>query len=711
MGALVSRVDPGSVAARYGIIRGDDIITINGQLLRDILDYYFVTSEHKLEINYLRNGFPRTTVIHKRAEEPLGLDFNEEVFDGIIPCRNHCVFCFVDQLPRDVRKSLCVKDDDYRLSFLHGNYITLTNLAETDLRRITALRLSPLYVSVHTTDPDVRANMMGNPQAANILKMLNKLKLHNIQCHTQVVVVPGINDGNTLKKTLGDLLNLYPTVKTVAIVPVGLTGHRQDRGAEKIRPFSRKDAHQVHDIVTSFQEKAKKRIRFPFFYMADEIYLLMGKDFPPHKEYGYFDQLGNGVGLSRKLYTDFNRRKRYLPPEINQSRNVWVVTGVLGELVLKPLMEHFKNIKRLKVRLIPIKNKFLGSPTTVTGLIAGRDIIEQLNSRLKRSSKPDLVLLPDVVLREGQFIDDISIGQIEDELELPVKDVPADAQGLIEGILGEWKKPVSRKKTRIEEEAKNHLESQEIPLQDVENAPEATKAKPLRPTGADREPKADWSKDYRPGMNSRRSRRVSSKPTRQRNAPPRRKKEDQADKASSQKNETKKEPQDNKPRSSRSRRSRGSSSKTLVASSQRDTPGVVASSQPQESPPVTKDQQGENQQKPQGQSRSSRSRRSRGSRSRGSSSKTQATSSQGDTPGVVASSQPQESHLVTKDPQGGENQQKPQGQSRPSRPRRSRGFRGRNSSNRNNNENTSKDGSDHQQSPAVENPAGKTGGN
>ena len=719
MGALVSRVDPGSVAARYGIIKGDEIITINGQLLRDILDYYFLTSEHKLEINFLRKGFPRTTVIHKKAEEPLGLDFTTEVFDGIIPCRNKCVFCFVDQLPRDVRRSLCVKDDDYRLSFLHGSYITLTNLAENDLRRITALRLSPLYVSIHATDPEVRAKMMGNPQAGNLMKMLNKLKLHNIQCHTQIVVVPGYNDGNVLKKTLSDLLNLYPTVKTVAIVPVGLTGHRHEKNLEKIEPFAKKHAQQVHDIVASFQDKARKRLRFPFFYMADEIYLLMEKDFPPHKDYGYFDQLANGVGMTRKLYTDFNRRKRYLPKEIDSARNVWIVTGVLGEKVIKPLMENFTKIKRLKVRLIPIKNKFMGSPTTVTGLVAGSDVIAQLSARLRRSSKPDVILLPDVVLREGQFIDDVSMGQIEDQLKIPVKEVPADAQGLIEGIIGQRKKSsatTQKKHSRVVAEAHRHMESKEIPLKDVENAPEATKAKPLRPTGADREPKADWSKDYRPGMNARRPRRKSTKPIRRRKpAVSRPRKDDRVEKPRAQEpaNKNQKEQQDQKTVPSRSRRSRGSRGRTRIRKPEGTTSETQASQpetnleqkprQTRQAPNVEKPREENRQQQTESQETGETKPRTRSRRSRGYRGRTRSSQAQEQKPGeqVQKPEGNNEGPLQTRESQSREkpakasrpprqktqDQQTQQGQPdqqdqkdnkpRSSRPRRSRSPRGR----------------------------------
>lgn len=445
MGAVITKIEHGSVAARYGFREKDEIITINGQLLRDIIDYYFITSEHRLEINYVRDGFPFTTVIHKDPEESLGLDFEKEIFDNIMTCRCNCLFCFVDQMPPGMRKSLYLKDDDYRLSFLHGNYITLTSLSENDMRRITKMRLSPLYVSVHATDPEVRARMMGSPSAGNILKLLNKLKTHDIQCHAQIVVVPGLNDGKVLKKTLQDLYSLYPTVKTVAVVPVGLTRYRDK--SKKIRQFKKSDARKVYDQVRRFQRKSQKHYRKSVFYMSDEIYLLLGKDFPSHSHYGYFDQMGNGVGISRKLITDFNRRKRYFPREFKKKQEIWVITGVLGEKVLKPFIKHFNAIRRLKVKLIPVRNRFFGKMVTVTGLLTGEDILNEIQKRIKGSRKPDKILIPDILLRNGLFLDNLSLKELQEKIPTRVVAVPTRADGLIDGIVGTAKrKKKSRKK-------------------------------------------------------------------------------------------------------------------------------------------------------------------------------------------------------------------------------------------------------------------------
>ncbi|MCD4786290.1 MAG: DUF512 domain-containing protein [Candidatus Eremiobacteraeota bacterium] len=435
MGAIISRVDPGGMGQKFGFRAGDEIITINGQLLRDILDYYFQIVEFKLEINYIREGMPHSTVIHKNESESLGLDFENEIFDGIRTCNNKCMFCFVDQMPRKMRKTLYLKDDDYRLSFLHGNYITLTNISEKDLRRITEQRLSPLYVSIHATDPSVRVGMLGSQSAGNILKPLNKLKLHGIQCHTQIVIIPNVNDGKVLKKTLQDLFSLHPTIKTVSIVPVGLTKFKnKDKNLRSIRPA---EARQIYVMVKKFQERARNKFGFPIFYMSDEFYLMMEKDFPKHSHYGYFDQIGNGVGLCRKLITDFNRRRRYLTQSLEEKRNVWVITGILGEKILKPLIKEFRTVKKLTVSLIPVRNSFFGKTTTVTGLLTGQDILRTLQKELKNKKKPDLIIYPDVLLNKGLFLDDYKPDDIQKRIGVPFKSVATNAGGLIGGITGQ----------------------------------------------------------------------------------------------------------------------------------------------------------------------------------------------------------------------------------------------------------------------------------
>ena len=434
MGAIISKIENGGIARKYGFKIGDEIITINGQLLRDIIDYFYLIDVHKLEINFARNGLPHTTVIHKEESEKLGVDFDADVFDGIRTCKSNCIFCFVDQMPKNMRKSLFIKDDDYRLSFLHGNYITLTNLSENDIRRITAQRLSPLYVSVHATDPKTRAELMGNPQAAHLMKFLKKLKEHNIECHTQVVVVPGVNDGKILKKTMQDLYSLFPAVKTVAIVPVGLTKYHCKKN--KIRGVRPTEAKQIFELVAKFQKRAEGHLKYPFFFLSDEFYLMLKKEFPRYSHYGHFNQIENGVGLSRKFITDFNRRKRFLPNIIPDKYNVWAITGILGEKVLKPLVKEFSRVKKLKFHLIPVKNDFFGRMVTVTGLLTGSDILKKLQKQLRTMKAPDKIIFPDLLLHNGVFLDDMKPEDIEKKLGIPFREVPTNARGFIEGVIG-----------------------------------------------------------------------------------------------------------------------------------------------------------------------------------------------------------------------------------------------------------------------------------
>jgi NifB/MoaA-like Fe-S oxidoreductase len=277
--------------------------------------------------------------------------------------------------------------------------------------------------------------------------------------------MPGVNDGKVLKKTLQDLYNLHPTVKTVAIVPVGLTRyHKIGKGAaapagdeankaaggktseavdkERVRLMRSSEALQIFEMVSRFQAKAQKFFKYAFFYMSDEFYLMMNKELPRHAHYGYFEQIGNGVGLARKMITDFNRRKRYFPNSLDEKRNIWIITGVLGEKVLKPLVSEFGKIKKLKTRLITIKNDFFGHEVTVSGLLTGQDIKKQIECQLKKSVKPDTVIVPDVLLHDGKFLDDMTPEQIAEELGISITIVETSAIGLIEKTLGISRKNV-----------------------------------------------------------------------------------------------------------------------------------------------------------------------------------------------------------------------------------------------------------------------------
>lgn len=430
---LIEEVLPGSIAEEVGIETGDILLSINDQQPRDLIDYRFICSDDQLEVEIQKkDGEVWVCEIEKDFDEDLGLRFSEDTFDGIRNCANRCIFCFIDQMPPGMRNSLYVKDDDYRLSFLHGNFVTLTNLTRSDLDRILQMRISPLYISVHTTNPNLREEMLGNRKAGEIQKQLTELAEAGIEMHTQIVLCPGINDGNELEKTIQDLSLLWPSVKSVAIVPVGLTGYRENLKA--LRKFTGVEAVGLVNMVYDYQKRFLDKFGTPLVYLADEFYVLAGAEFPAAEYYGDFPQLENGVGLARLFYDSFNREESKLPVQLPADKRVAVITGISGEAVLNPIVSRLNQIKNLHVELISVKNTFFGGHVTVTGLLTGRDIIETL----KNNKKFDEILLPSVMCKrdESVFLDGITPKQLENELETPVRvvDISEEAKQLVEAI-------------------------------------------------------------------------------------------------------------------------------------------------------------------------------------------------------------------------------------------------------------------------------------
>jgi putative radical SAM enzyme (TIGR03279 family) len=440
MGAIVNRVEPGSVAERHGIAYGDEIITINGNSLKDIIDFFYYSAEERLKINLLRGGLLQSVLVQKRKEEPLGLLFKDNLFDGVIRCTNHCIFCYQDQLPPGIDDRYKQRYDDYRQSYFDNYPITLTNLSESDFQRIIDMKLSPLAISVNTTDPDVRVRMMGNPCAGRIIKMLNRLVAHKIQFTASIVVVPDVNDGKVLERTLHDLYGLLPLMNSVCMSPVGLTKFRE--GREKIRPFDKSDALRLYDLVKEFQVMASKRSKNPVFLLSDEIYLMLGIKPPILSENVGFDVNGSAYWRSEKFRIDFEKHKRLIPKSLEFQRNVLVVTGVLGEQILAPLLKNFENVENLDVKMAVIENNFFGGTINTTGLISGRDVFEGVKKYLETGFSPDVVLIPSESLANNLFLDNISVESIEKELGFVFQVVSSIAANeLIEGILG-----ISRKR-------------------------------------------------------------------------------------------------------------------------------------------------------------------------------------------------------------------------------------------------------------------------
>lgn len=435
-GAVVKSVAPDSVGARAGLCPGDVIARIGKKPVLDILDYMYLTSAPRFRVEVLRQGAPLTLDVRKDDEgEPLGVELEDELADGIRHCRAHCDFCFLDQMPRGYRPTLYVKDDDYRLSFLHGNFVTLTNLDDSDWRKIREMHLSPLHISVHATNPAVRRKILKNPQSEAIMEDLERLKSWGIQMHTQIVVQPDLNDGDELERSIREIAAFYPHVETLAVVPVGLTKWR-DRAAP-VQEVSPALAARIIAQVERWQRKFEAELGFPFVYLSDEFYLLIDRPLPPNRHYGAYDQLENGVGLSRLLLTEFNRRTRYLPRSLSQPRNVLVVTGASGGKVLPSLVTRMNEIGGLQVDMRVVLNDFLGHSVTVAGLLGGRDMLAAMQQEASRRAY-DAALIPSVSLREGEgvFLDDFRLDAMRAALPFPV--FPTDARGadFIAAVLG-----------------------------------------------------------------------------------------------------------------------------------------------------------------------------------------------------------------------------------------------------------------------------------
>lgn len=432
--AIVESVAPGSIAAEIGIAPGDEIVAINGRRMEDVIDYRFLVADEVIEVTIAPQGDAGraySVVVEKDPDETLGVTFTADVFDGIRICTNHCDFCFVYQNRRRMRKSVYIKDDDYRLSFLHGDFITLTNLTEQNWQRIFEYRLSPLYVSIHATDPEVRARLLRNPDGARLFEHLDRLFAGGIQIHGQVVLVPGVNDGPVLERTIGDLAPLYPNILSLAIVPVGLTAHRER--LPELRPLTGEEARGVIRLARAWQRRLKREIGTRFVYPSDEMYLLARVPIPSLRAYEESAQYENGVGMVARLRAEWRRAERRLPERLGRSRRVTVVTGTLAGPVLAPMVERLNQVAGLAARLVAVPNSFFGPTVTCVGLLTGSDLI----AALRGEDLGEAVLLPDLCLRNGVFLDDLTLAEVEAALGVPVCAIPARGDVLARAAVGE----------------------------------------------------------------------------------------------------------------------------------------------------------------------------------------------------------------------------------------------------------------------------------
>lgn len=391
-----------------------DLLSINKNRISDNIDLRFHESDDLLDLVYKdKTGGMHRSLIEKDYDDSLGVVIEEPKFHS---CGNKCIFCFVDQMPRGMRKSLYFKDEDYRLSFLFGNYITLSNISRSDLSRIKQQRLSPLYISVHATEPKLRQKMLGSGRGGDIIQAMSDLIAKGIELHTQIVLCPGINDGRHLNKSISDLLKLYPGIKSIAIVPVGLTKHRQK--LYPLKAINKKYSRQLIEEYRGLQRQLRQRFKKTILYFADEFYLNAGLDFPSSMWYDDYPQLDNGVGMVRDFWNSFRALSSDFPPKLKRKKTVLLISGVSGAKVLKPVLARFNRISGLNCSVLLVKNQLFGDSVTVSGLLSGRDILSSLKAE---GRDYDLIVLPENLLsREGKFIDNLSLGEFKRRLK-PVK--------------------------------------------------------------------------------------------------------------------------------------------------------------------------------------------------------------------------------------------------------------------------------------------------
>ncbi|WP_038058728.1 DUF512 domain-containing protein [Thermodesulfovibrio yellowstonii] len=420
-GVKIESILPQSPAYIAGIKAGDKIISINRHPVKDALDLMFYGDEEFIKLIIERDGRKLSFNIHKNAL-PLGI---EVAPFRIKRCVNKCLFCFVEQLPKGLRKSLYVKDEDYRASFLYGNYITLTNLTQKDYERIKKLRLSPLYISVHATDPEIRNTLLGNYEAPPIMLELKKLAKIKIRMHTQIVLCPGINDGKILEKTIIELHKLYPYVSSIAIVPVGLTKYHKNG----LTPVTKNKAEEVIKIIEMFQKRFRKKHGVSFVYLADEFYIKAEKPFPSLTIYDDLPQIENGVGMVPLF---INKATKLKIPSVKFKKRFVTFTGTSFYPYLTQFIEKLRK-KNIPIDVYPIKNNLFGETVSVTGLLNGEDIIKGLASYIEPG---DLVLVPDVTMKDSEdmFIDNLKMSDIEKILQVRALKISPEPESLMDAV-------------------------------------------------------------------------------------------------------------------------------------------------------------------------------------------------------------------------------------------------------------------------------------
>ena len=429
----ISRIEPGSIADELGIEPGDLLLTVNDSVIEDVFDYHFLIHDEELVLLIEKpDGEEWELEIEKDYDEDLGMEFEQGLMDEYRSCRNKCMFCFIDQMPEGMRETLYFKDDDSRLSFLQGNYVTLTNMSEHDIDRIIRYHLEPINISFHTTNPELRCKMLHNRFAGEALKKVDRLYEAGIEMNGQIVLCKGINDGEELERSIRDMSRYLPYLRSVSVVPVGLTRYRE--GLYPLKSFTKEEAKGVLEIIHRWQKKLFKEHGIHFIHAGDEWYLLAEEEIPEEERYDGYLQLENGVGMIRLLREECKEAFQALPGD-EKSRRVSMATGLLAYPELCRIADMLKGkYPGTKVQIYPVRNDFFGEKITVSGLITGGDLIRQL----KGKDLGERLLLPCNMFRseEDVFLDDVTLAEVEEALQVRADIVKSSGQDLIDAILG-----------------------------------------------------------------------------------------------------------------------------------------------------------------------------------------------------------------------------------------------------------------------------------
>ena len=430
----IKSVEPGSIADQLEIEPGDSLLAVNNTELKDIFDYHFICNDEYITVLIEKpDGEQWELEIEKEYNEDLGIEFEQGLMDEYRSCSNKCMFCFIDQMPPGMRETLYFKDDDARLSFLQGNYITLTNMKEQDLDRIIKYRLSPINISIHTVNPELRVKMLHNRFAGEALKKLEKLYDNRIEMNSQIVLCKGINDGKELERSIAYLSNMLPYMESLSVVPVGLTKYRKNLAP--LEKFSKEDAKEVLALIHKWQDKLLNKYGTRFVFASDEWYLTAGLPIPKEEYYEGYGQLENGVGMVRSLEDEVEEYLAQLPGD-DRIRNVSLATGVLAGPILQKQVDKMKEkYPNVTCNVYVIQNDFFGRDITVAGLLTGQDIIHQL----KEKQLGDFLLLPSVLLRSGEdvLLDDLTVADLEKALQIQIRIVKSDGISFVDTILNE----------------------------------------------------------------------------------------------------------------------------------------------------------------------------------------------------------------------------------------------------------------------------------